>query len=465
MRLKFNNDIYKYGVLGFLINLVLFFSLSINIVIGLIVFLGIFFLLVKNSKLFFSSFIQTIFFQNSYIAFFSGFITSPSEFKVLHGINFLLPALLMLFILRSSAEYFSKPFFRKTILIILILTGYFIFGAIHYGFINSALYLRLFLIPILYLLVGIYFSKKLAINFINDNLKSIFVICALFTMMQFLFPFTVSYFLNDLDYFSIKRGVSGWEELLESYRSKRLFNISWFDIRLFRIGSLIKSIISLGYFLIIFGIYFYWPNKKFRLFLIFILVVLAINSKGAILVLFFSLMLYFLFYKSNLSTGLALSFYLMINVALIYLGHISRNEHIVGFLSGSNYLLSLGNGLGFSGNLSDSLFASWRGDPLPNLEYWTRFQNGSESVYGVLFSSLGIFSLIYILYFIEILKLLLSKLKSKTSHIRVLKVLAIVLFLQGIYQEEAYSPYCFGLVMFLVGLNFNQKDEEEVIPV
>ena len=465
MLLSFKKENYNYGVLGFVLSLILFFSLSINIAFGLIVLISSFFILIKHSKLFFCFFIQTVFFQNTYIAFFSGFIDTPSHFKILHGINFLLPAFLTLFMFKNSAEYFSKLFFKKSILIILILLGYFVFGAIHYDLITSALYLRLFLIPILYLLVGIYFSKKLPINFINDNLKSIFVICAIFTTLQFFFPFTVSYFLNDLDYFSIKRGVSDWEELLESYRSKRLFNISWFDIRLFRIGSLIKSIISLGYFLIIFGIYFYWPNKKFRLFLIFIIVVLAINSKGAILVLFFSLMLYFLFYKSNLSTGLALSFYLMINFALIYLGHISRNEHIVGFLSGSNYLLSLGNGLGFSGNLSDSLFSSWRGDPLPNLEYWTRFQNGSESVYGVLFSSLGIFSIVYILYFIEILKQILSKLKSNTPNIRVLRVLAIVLFLQGIYQEEAYSPYCFGLVMFLVGLNFNQKNEEEIIPV
>ncbi|TPN87883.1 hypothetical protein [Aquimarina algicola] len=150
---------------------------------------------------------------------------------------------------------------------------------------------------------------------------------------------------------------------------------------------------------------------------------------------------------------------------IIYLGYEKRNEHIVGFVSGSTYLLSLGNGLGFAGNLSDSLFTSWRGNPLPDLGYWTRFQNGSESVYGVLFSSLGISSFIYIFYFIEVIKILFIKLKSKTTHVKVLRILAIVLFLQGIYQEEAYSPYCLGLVMFLVGLNFYKKDEEETVSV
>lgn len=459
MYIKFEKETYKYGVLGFLLNLVLFFSLSVNIVLGIAVLIGIFFYLTKNSKLFYCFFVQALFFQNTYIAFFSGILSSASEFKILHGFNFLLPAALAFIIFKNSAEYFSKMFFIKSVLIILILTGYFIFGAVNYGFVNSASYLRLFLIPILFLLSGIYFAKKLPVKFMNNNLKIIFLVCTVFTLLQFLFPFTISYLLNDLNYFVLKRGINGWEELLASYRSKRLFNISWFDIRLSRIGSLIKSIISLGYFLTIFGIYFYWPKKKFRLFLIFLLVVAAINSKGAVLVLIFFLLLFFLFYRSNLSTNLALIFYLTTNIALIYLGYISRNEHIVGFISGSTHLFSLGNGLGFAGNLSDSLVTSWEGKPLPDLGYWTRFQNGSESVFGVLFSSLGIASLAYIFYFVEILKQLLTKFKSKTNHIRILRVLVIVLFLQGIYQEEAFSPYCFGLVMFLVGINFNRKDE------
>ncbi|WP_211014455.1 hypothetical protein [Maribacter sp. MMG018] len=458
-------DIYSLGLIAFGLNLVLFLTLSINLFLGFAVLLLIFFAIVGNSKLFFAFFIQAIFFQNTFIAFFSGVIGSNTEFKVLHGINFLLPSLLAVFIFKNSSMFISKSFYLRTIGVILLLIIYFVFGMMNYGVMNSVVYLRLYVAPILYLLAGIYFSNRLELPFLNNNMKGLFIICVIITALQFLFPLIVSFFLNDLSYFGIKVGVDNWEELLAFYRKKRLFNISWFDVKLARIGSLIKSIISLGYFLSILGVYFFWPYKKGRLFLIFILMVLSVNSKGAFLVIFFSMLLYFLMYRINLSKNLAFMIYFIINVLLVYLGIYSRNEHIVGFFSGIEYLPTIGNGLGFGGNLSSSLVSNYSGSPLPDLGYWTRFQNGSESVFGVLFSSLGIMSLFYIYYFADTIKKLFRLFDSSTVQVNILKILTIVLFVQGIYQEEAFSPYAFGLVMFLVGLNLKSVHENKAISV
>jgi len=389
---------------------------------------------------------------------------SETEFKILHGINFLVPSLLALFIFKNSSTFLSRSFYLKTIGVILLLVIYFVFGVMNYGLLNSVVYLRLFVAPILYLLAGLYFSQRLELPFLKNNMKSLFIICAIITALQFLFPFIISFFLNDLSYFGIKIGIGNWDELLAFYRKKRLFNISWFDVKLARIGSLIKSIISLGYFLSILGIYFFWPYKKIQFFLIFILVVLSVNSKGAFLVIFFAILLYFFMYRTNLSKNLAIILYLVINVLLISLGIYTKNEHIVGFFAGMEYLPTLGNGLGFGGNLSSSLVSGPSGDPLPNLGYWTRFQNGSESVFGVLFSSLGVMSLVYIYYFIDTIKILFNTFKSSVVQVNIIMILTIVLFVQGIYQEEAFSPYAFGMVLFLLGLNYNNVKERESLP-
>ncbi|WP_158657111.1 hypothetical protein [Maribacter cobaltidurans] len=162
---------------------------------------------------------------------------------------------------------------------------------------------------------------------------------------------------------------------------------------------------------------------------------------------------------------MAILLYIIVNIGFVVLGYYARNEHIVGFFAGIEYLFSFGNGLGFSGNLSTTMMSSFKGGQLPDLGYWTRFQNGSESVYGVLFSSLGVFSILYIYYFADIIFTLFRKLTSANSYAKILKVLALVLFVQGIYQEEAFSPYAFGLVMFLVGLNFNTINEREGVSI
>ncbi|MFS4466257.1 hypothetical protein [Maribacter sp. 2210JD10-5] len=465
MSIKFSKEVFEIGIVAFFLNLLVFFSLALNLILGIVVLIALFFFLAERKKLFYSFFILAVFFQNTFIAFFTGVINSETHFKILHGINFFLPSLLTMFVFKNSSEYFDKAFYRKSIFIIIILIAYFVFGIYGYGFLNSAQYLRLFLLPVLFLLSGIYFSKKIDIAFLNSSLKVMLLICSIITLFQFIFPYIISYVLNDLEYFSMKWGIEGWDELLGRYKSKRLFNISWFDFKLARIGSLIKSIISLGYFLTILGIYFYLPNNKFRLFGIILLVIFAVNSKGAVLVFLFSSFLYFLVYHTNLSKRISYSLYIFANLCLIYVGYLGRNEHIVGFVSGAEYLISFGNGLGFGGNLSTSMVSSYKGMPLTDMGYWTRFQNGSESVYGVLFSSLGIFSFFYLYYFFEIIVMLFRKFKSKISQIRVLNVLAVVLFVQGIYQEEAFSPYAFGLVMFLVGLNFKRQYEGEIVPV
>lgn len=456
MKHMFNRTI-KYHIVAFLFSILTFLILSINIGLGFLSFIIIFFFLKKNNYLFFSYFIQVVFFQNTFIGWFANFFPSPEAFKIVHGLNILMPILLFITYLVKEKINIKKPnFLNLSLTLFLLLFIYFIFGLYNFGFQNSAAYLRLLSAPILMLFAGLYFSTRLDPAFFNNSLKLMLILCAFVAGLQILFPKEIGVILNELSYYKLKKGIDTWTELLASYGKHKLFNISWINISAIRVGSLIKSVISLGYFLIILGIYIYWPKKRLILFLIFLLVVLAVNSKGVILMFLCVLILYFLIEKTNLSKGLSIGFYLFIITIIAVIGYNNNNEHLIGFVSGSKYLSTLGNGLGFSGNLSNILKTSWDGVSLPDLGYWTRFQNGSESVFGVLFSSMGLFGLVYVCYFLVIIYFI-NRINDETNNKwKILKILSIVLFIQGIFQEEAFSPYAFGLVMFLIGFNINE---------
>lgn len=417
-------------------------------------FLTVFFLLILKTKIFYSFLLQIIFFQNTFIGFFSGFFDSVENFKIVHGVNILAPVLLFgIYLVKEKLDFRKLSFLNMSLVLFLILFAYFIFGAYSYGFQNAAAYLRLFSSPILMLFAGLYFSKRLDYKYFNSSLKLLLIACFIVAVLQVLFPKQVGMVLNELAYFQMKRGIVSWEELLKQYGGWKLFNSPWIDIYGLRVGSLIKSVISMGYFLTILGIYYYWPKKRLILLAIMAIVILAVNSKGVLISFFFVISLHFLIYRTNLSKDLAIVGYLVLITIVIVVGHRSGNEHIMGFLNGVPYIWSMGNGLGFSGNLSDVRLVSWNGGALPDLGYHTRFQNGSESVFGVLFSSMGAFSILYFSYFLMVMFLINKKPSNGNLRMDVLKVLLIVLFLQGIFQEEAFSPYALGLVTFLTGLN------------
>ncbi|TYP76871.1 hypothetical protein [Aquimarina intermedia] len=454
MKLQLNRSFLELTTIALLICLGVYFILSLNIIAGLLSFLFVFFLFKKRPKILFIFFLLFVFFQNTFLSIFSSLIQSQETFNLLHGVNFFaLAVLFFVFIIENKMSLRKVDFMNVSLSICLLLLAFFIFGTFHFGIKNSASYLRLFTAPIFALFAGLYFSKRIEEYFLFSYLKNLFVICALIAFIQVFFPKLMGYFLNELAYYKLKKGITNWDELLNFYGRHNLFNISWIQIKAVRIGSLIKSMISLGYFLTILGFYYYWPKHKFKFFLILMTVILAVNSKGVLLMIFFIILLYFFIYKTNLSKSLAYILYGVFISAFVIVGYLNNNEHILGLVNGFSYLSTFGNGIGFSGNVSDILLTSWDGKPLKDIGYWTRFQNGSESVYGVLFSSLGIFSVVYIIYFLIVIYLA-GNIKSNNTQIKILKILTVVLFVQGIFQEEAFSPYAFGLVMFLVGLNY-----------
>lgn len=462
LRLKRLN---KPLILGLILSFGIYFTSSIYLPLGLLLLVSI--LIILNLSKYYSlslyTYSFTVFFQNAFIAYSAYFIPSKNVFNILHGFNFLISLLVFLLLLLRLGKLKKKDMqiigLSGTVLILLII--YAILGTYLYGLKNSLAYFRLFAIPILMLWIGYFFSHYLRPDVLKKILWWLYILTLISIVGQFFFHEIFILLMNDVAYYGFKRDTDSIDEVISYLHTNSYFNISGLG-QAMRAPGLIKSFISSAYFLLLLSIVQYWNTKKHWVYISVIIIAVCVASKGAILAFFF-----FVFYiiltekfKINLKTSVFLFAFLWIIVIII--GFNLRNEHMLGFSGGLSYLWTFGNGLGFGGNLSDMLILSYRGEMLPDLGYFTRFQNGSESALGVLFSSLGIFSFIYVFAILYIIYVIYIKFKN--TPLNHLSILCLVMFFQGIFQEEAYSPYAFGLVMFIGGFYYKCLSNAEIIP-
>ena len=429
----------------------IYFISSINLVAGysFLIILSVFLTFSKYKVVLAGFYCYVVFFQNALIAYTSGFLTNEETFNILHGTNFFITTILfgLTCFLRFKKRSRSKLFYW-TCLSLTILLFYSIFGSFFYGIKNSAAYLRLFSMFFMMFWVGRYFGTLIPEDNFRLILKTLFLLTIVSILGQFFLPRIWIPLMNDESYFSLKVGANSIEEVINQLNSNTYFNLSYFGKGM-RAPGFIKSFISSAYFIICLGIALFWRTKPSIVLLTFLVMSVCVASKGAFLCFLFFAILFYSTKRFNLNLTAVLFVLLFLWIPIIVYGYHSYNEHLIGFVSGLSYIFSFGNGLGFSGNLSDTMLSSFNGPPLPDLGYWTRFYNGSESALGVLFSSLGIFALLFLFYTNKILLSTYSDLK-KSNH-EYLALLSIVMLFQGIFQEEAFSPYAFGLVMFITG--------------
>jgi hypothetical protein len=457
-------DILYPKLLSIVILLIALFAVAaVSFPVGLLMLTLSFiaFLKTKNYEELLCFILLLVLWQNTWIAFAAGYIESRTIFNFLHGINFIIP-FIFFFLILAILRSLTKPFFYLwllTLLVVIMLCGASVLGGIRFGFAYSVSYLRLFLGPLLLFWVGFWLAGKTSFEFFTKALKFIFIVSFGITVFQFIFPNLVISLLNDDRYYGWKVQTESVEDVVKYLNSNSYLNLP-IGLKLARAGGMVKSFISNAYLLIILATLLYWKRSKIYTWIAVIIIAICCGSKGAVLL--FLLFNIFTFLRRTFSFSIVMIIFGGIWIALVYAGLYFRSEHMVGFVSGAKYLNTLGNGFGFSGNLSPVRLKSWDGPPLNDLGYWTRFQNGSESAFGVLFSSLGIFSMLYIFFELKIIAVARKQLERRYEYAC---VLSLVMIMQGIFQEEAYSPFALGLAMLYLGFisASNKETEADVV--
>lgn len=363
---------------------------------------------------------------------------------MLHGLNFFVIIVLftLLFIKKQKITIASTSIAIAS-LVILCTLGYGIFsGLLNNQFTAVVIYFRLFSTGIFLFWIGFWLAERTSENILANCLVLILIALLLFGVIELLFPEIYVNIINANHYQFIKREymeVPDTETFIQA-NQKKLFNLKIFkNIQVRRLSSLSMHTISFGYILCSLGLFCIFKKKYTLAILSFIGIVIFTFSKGPILAFLLTIVIFGWKRVSNFSFSSLVLVLVPFWIIVVYLGARVNNEHIEGFLNGLQTLSNkpLGSGFGYGGNFN-------------RLPGERDFSKGTESALGLLFSNLGFLSFLYFSSFVRITNNVFNKVKGDKRLI-IIPISALIFLFQGIFQEEAYSPYAIGIILFLTG--------------
>ncbi|MFT6212602.1 MAG: hypothetical protein ACJARD_000728 [Alphaproteobacteria bacterium] len=411
-------------------------------------------------------FLSFVIFQNLVISALSPTIISKQVFTTLQGGNFVLTmftavmAGILLLMNYPKLKHVEKRIVKYVVALLFLALFYFALGmAKGAGFTGAVTYVRSFITPILMLIIGIYWGK---IGHRDTVLKYFIIIGAIATVqgiIELVIPIPFYTLISVDTFMNIKQeGINGFsnaEAVLEHYTQ------SLFNTPIFRDSGLVSRRlfgpnmhgISFAYILVITCFAAFYYKKTIVLFLA-LPSLFIIGAKGPIILLVLTLSGYFILFAFRSKNFTKVNIYLLgtlYAVGGVIYGYITRDYHVIGFLGGVRSFLSnpIGQGLGMGGNLSSlHTEVDWGEAQRNGLDY------GTESAIGVLLYQVGIATFIFLYLYMFIVQHFFKQSPENGYQVRfyALPIALLFLMINGIFQEEAYSPYALGLLSLIVGV-------------
>jgi hypothetical protein len=234
--------------------------------------------------------------------------------------------------------------------------------------------------------------------------------------------------------------------------------------RTLRIVGPIFHFISYGYSLA-FGLLVAMMCRRYIAAILMLPVMLLVGSKGAIVMTVLALITVAINKTSNSAIlakwALLVLLAAYIGLVLIY-GYLSQDNHFLGLMGGLKGFLSnpLGHGVGVGGVMSDTnISAAVGGEGIKN--YAGDF--ALESGFAVLLYQTGVAGLItLVLFWRALLKKMYNfarQYSAASLHASaiVLPAAFTVLFVNSLFQEEIFTPTCWGVWMLVAGFALNNN--------
>jgi len=345
-------------------------------------------------------------------------------------------------------------------------------GIVRESFGSAFQYFRNYSGALIYLALGAAFGLRLSFDSVLRTLVPVGVILALYGYVEMLFPYDVYNFVHLTDYFHMKYAdIAAYRQDLVFYGIQDTINFltvpflnlsGTFGLRLetLRLVGPIFHFISYGYALSFFVLVIAMSGR-YVLAALMMPVFLIIGAKGATVLLFFTLAGLVLnrltrnFARTQKILYLFMTFYA---VMVLYYGSISNDNHFAGLMSCLKGFLAnpLGHGVGVGGNMSDTNLNLRRGgqDILTSVG-----DTPTETAIGVLMYQAGLAGLIS---FLVMWRFVVRKMTgfavsqyqdlSGKAVLLILPIALSVLFINALFQEEAFTPTGWGLWLLLTGV-------------
>lgn len=383
----------------------------------------------------------------------SPLIDERDHLLALLGIDFaVLTSVLVVFRKRQSDTLDDSLRSMKIapVLFVGLLSLYFIYGWISgNGLAASAAYLRLYLFPFLFFVLGA-FAKG---DTLAPVFRAVFLLALSLLAFEYFHPESFYRLTGMADYYSLKMSTVYTPESLAERNMRNFLNLEAFpDIQIYRPLGMLGHPISTAYLFLFFTLWFFC-RKQYLLCVIGFSASLVFGVKG---VLFATALLvsFEILYRAKLRRkALYWSIFLMVIVYVVavfligFFGFHIINPHMLS-LAGALYHIPdnlIGGGLGFGGSMSHS--------QVPGPQF-------SDSVLATGISQLGLAGIIivYTFYLSLVRRAAIPHLSDTVTRLAFFYSLALLA--NSVFQEEGFSPYALGLALFLLAYSLAKKREQ-----
>lgn len=436
--------------LGFLLSLsVIVFSFYDKYLIPLILFFCLFFFVREKYKYISLSVAFSLFFYTNFIICLFAYNIFSLPYDV--DINFAQGMDFVFFCFLFMMIFIKKNVGRNLIFFFAISFLLYVVGVIKNGFVPATIYYRFMVYPLILYVIGLSLRGEFLSNVLFDRIIYLFF---LFAALLLLFEVALGEYFYELfpynHYISKKLGLEYYlssSDLVEK-NTKALFNFELLkNIEALRPMGVLIHPISLGYVFAIISIYFFYKKSHF-LSLISIFFIICLGVKGALIALALTFSIYLLLSIGVVKKSRLLTFSLIcftfFAITMFYVGLGVGNPHMVNLSWSITELENniFGNGIGSSGVFSAA-----------NASEGNLYK---DSGLAVLLGQIGAFSIIVYLVYFYVVNLTI---KANGGRALVFPIFAVFVLMNSLFQEEGFSPYSLGLIMFIMGLRSSEDRE------
>jgi hypothetical protein len=416
-------------------------------------------------------FLQVLLYQNWFLGVFSDGM-DPSAFQVLQGTAFLAVAVLavvaaarVLWLERESVDRRVVALARLTCAAIAVAAAYTVLGALRGPPASAAVYFRATVSMLLALLVGLDVGRTWSYRTVAVGFLIALAFGLVLTACEVLAPLTYYEATGAVSFMNHKYGPANQDwplytaQDVVNVRTAVLFNITGSESSetSFRFGGPNQHPISYSYVLAVAAIVAVSLRQTWLL-AVFLALLMSAGVKGSVILLLASVGLHVVWRTTAsvrvLAAACAVFTAVYIGFGLAF-GLANGDFHVIGFVGGVMGLLQnpIGHGIGVGGNLSADAQAgalAWQ-----TLQHAGATDFALESAVGVLLYQMGVGTAVVLWAFAAVLRAARLRERVRGTSLQSNAVVFIglaVAVVNGVYQEEAYSPYALGLLMLLGGV-------------
>jgi hypothetical protein len=430
----------------------------------------------------------SVFLQNAFICLVTPNIDDVQHYSVLLGSSFVLVVLCSMigipawFKFHKSLPKENMGLLKWLAFFVVIVVIYSLYGMISTAPMSVILYTRMYLTGALLLVAGIAMGFQISPAYATNVVRLLAITCGIWALAEYFLTYDLYSFFNIVEFLNFKFANRADPMVFTTvsdaidYDNHAYLNLSGslgLDINIPRLkGTTIHSI-SFSYALVFCTLVCFMRRARFLTITSFILVML-IGAKGPMIMTLMSLILYGIYRYTQ--KNLRLTRLAMVCAMLIYLtggilyGLHTKDYHIVGFIGGIKGFISnpLGHGVGVGGTLSANMQGSGDTENMMMV-----FQNlganfAFESGFGVMLYQLGIGTFVFLMFYYRFWKILWNAAQaSEEPRLFVLPFVIAFLLVNSVFQEEAFSPVCWGLWLFYGGMiitRYGRKLQAEAPP-